>query len=193
MKAVKNKGAKSVIGLSLLLLAWAACSADNNGLSVTAKITNGTCRVAASPVSINFDPVYMGRLSSVGATSQILPVTLVLSECNGLGGGGEQAAIQVEGQMAQFDSALFLDQSGTTAKGVGVMLRPEKYTGNPSDFYNPLKAVRSGDYTYNSLAGKVPENGTTLDYSVGLTTGNHSQPVAAGEVTSTLRFIFLYH
>lgn len=193
MKAVKNKGAESVIGLSMLLLAWAACSADNKGLSVTAKITNGTCKVTASPVSIHFDPVYIGKLSSVGATSQILPVKLVLSECNGLGGGGEQAAILVEGQMAQFDSNLFLDKSGTTAKGVGIMLRPEKYTGNASGFYNPQNAVRSGDYTYNHPAGKVPENNSILDYTVGLTTGNHSEAVAPGDIISTLRFTFLYH
>lgn len=195
MKTIKNKGAKSVIGLSLLLLAWAACSADNNELSVTAKITNGTCRVVASPENIIFAPVYTGRFSSYGATSQVLPLKLVLSDCNGLGGGVEQAAIKVEGQMAQndFDPVLFLDQNGTTAKGVGFILRAEKYTGNASDFYNPQKAVRNGDYTYNYLAGQVPENGTTLDYSVGLTAGNHTQPVEAGEVTSTLSFIFLYH
>lgn len=77
------------------------------------------------PICNRFLPVYSGEFSSTGHTSQIRPISIILSGCNLIDGDGEHLAIKVNGEMAKFDSSLFLNSQETTASGVGIMLLPE--------------------------------------------------------------------
>lgn len=94
--------------------------------------------------------------------------------------------------MAGYDPHLFRDVD-SSAKGVGIMVRAEKYSGSTRDFYNPVAAVLTGQYTHEQPAGEVPTDDTKLDYSLGFTNGNGTEGIAPGKLQATLQFTFLYH
>ncbi|WP_061069006.1 fimbrial protein [Serratia liquefaciens] len=161
-------------------------------MNLSAIIANGTCAVSVLPQNITFLPVAQNVFTQAKKTSQIKPLVLTLDQCHGLGGGSLRAAVQVNGAMAGYDTHLFRD-ADSTAKGVGIMMRAEKYTDSVDDFYNPDAAVLTGQYTHELQSGVVPTDGTQLDYSVGFTNGNGTEEISPGDLKATLQFTFLYH
>ncbi|WP_329911559.1 fimbrial protein [Serratia quinivorans] len=187
----KSTSAWLAVWLCAALAPWPAAWGGEGTLNVSAVILNGTCEVAASPGAITFDPVRVGRFNGAGQTAQVKPLHLTLSACQGIGEAGMSAAVRVNGTVAPFDSALFLDAASST-QGLGVMLRTGKYTGPLGDFYDAGQAVRNGDYSFGQPVGQaMPDGG--LDYSVGLTNGTGQQVVLPGDLAATLQFTFLYH
>ncbi|EMS0090077.1 type 1 fimbrial protein (plasmid) [Escherichia coli] len=168
-----------------------ASGEEESALHFNGIVTNGTCGISVSPSAIDFLPVYSGEFSSTGHTSQIRPISIILSGCNLIDGDGEHLAIKVNGEMAKFDSSLFLNSQETTASGVGIMLLPGKYTGDSSGFYQPERAIRDGSYCYKmNPKSLITKN---FIFSIGLTNGNNSAQVKAGVVKSTVTFTFQYH
>lgn len=176
-------------GVLVCLMPVFVVGADN--LGVTAAISGGTCTVSGLDRDITFRTVTVQHFAGAGQTSEIKPLQLKIDGCGQLGIGGERAAIQVTGHTSAFDDSLFLDSS-SMAHGVGVMLREGRYDGILSDFYNTTFAIKNGDYTFKQEEGQAMKN-QTLEYTVGLTTGNGTESVKAGNVKATLLFEFRYH
>lgn len=161
-------------------------------LAVSAVISGGTCKVSVDEnPNIHFGPVSKQHFGSAGQTSEYLPLHVQLSDCGLIGSGGAMAAVQITGTPSPFDDALFLD-AGSQAKGVGIMLRSGIYEGPLTDFYAPADAVKNGDYTYEQPTAQAMSD-RTLDYTIGLTSGNGTEAVSAGDIQATLRFTFAYH
>lgn len=193
MRGSFRSGFMHLIALCSILCGMCSLArGSESGVNFSAIISNGTCEISASSPSITFLSIAENAFSRPKQTSEIQPLVLTLEQCHGLGGGGAHASIRVDGNMATYDPHLFRD-ADSSAKGVGIMVRAEKYTGSVDDFYNPDAAVLAGQYTHEQQAGVVPADGTQLDYSVGFTNGNGLEGVSPGALKATLQFMFLYH
>lgn len=193
MRGSCRPGAMTLIALLSVLcgvcpLAWG----DGSTVNFSATIVNGTCAVSVLPQTVTFLPVAQNVFTQAKRTSQVKPLVLTLNSCPGLAGGELHAAVRVDGKMADYDTHLFRDVD-STAKGVGIMMRADKYTGSVADFYDPDAAVITGQYTHEQPKGEVPRNGTQLEYSVGFTNGSGSEQIFPGDLKATLQFTFLYH
>lgn len=193
MRGSCRPGTMPLIALLSVLCGVCSLARGSEGtVNLSAIITNGTCTVSVLPQTVTFSPVAQNVFTQKEKTSQVKPLALTLNSCPGLAGGELRAAVRVDGQMAGYDTHLFRDVD-STAKGVGIMMRADKYTGSVADFYNPAAAVLTGQYTHEQQKGVVPKNGTQLDYSVGFTNGNGLEQISPGDLKATLQFTFLYY
>lgn len=175
------------IMLVSLLLSIRVNASDTLNLSVM--IAKGTCEFVLPP-KVELGSVASSSFLENGGTASIAQFSIGLKKCTGSPSASEKAGIVFKGRTLLGDpTEIFNDDANGKA---GFMFKEGTYSGNLANFKNSAGTVLKDSPSSMLKAGTVPEDGTSVPYTVGFVALDKVTP-SQGDVTSSISFEISYN